>query len=62
MKLLSTYFSADKKRKADVSFVDEQTYAVEYYHLDKLASYAYYSTYNQAEDAAEDYVLVENNQ
>ena len=59
MKLLSTYISADKKRKADVSFVDEQTYAVEYYHSNKLSSYAYYDTYKRAEDAAEEYVIVE---
>lgn len=57
MKLLSTYTSADKKRKSDVSIVDEQTYAVEYYQSDKLVSYAYYDTVVQADSAAEKYIL-----
>ena len=57
MKLLSTYTSADKKRKSDVSIVDEQTYAVEYYSKEKLTSYAYYNTYADADLAAEKYVL-----
>lgn len=59
MKLLSTYTSADKRRKADVSFVDEQTYAVEYYVKEKLTSYAYFDTYANAENSAEDYVVVD---
>ncbi len=57
MKLLSTYISADKNRKSVMSIVDEQTYAVEYFHRDTLASYAYYDTAQQAEDAAEKYIL-----
>lgn len=57
MKLLSTYFSADKKRKSDVSLVDEQTYAVQFYHGERVVSYAYYDTAQKAEDAAEDFVL-----
>lgn len=61
MKLLSSFISADKTRKADVSIVDEQTYAVEYYHSDKLASYAYYDTIVSAEKAAEQYIIVEKN-
>jgi len=61
MKLLCTYISADKTRKADVSIVDEQTYAVEYFHGNKLASYAYYDTASAADKAAEEYIIVESN-
>lgn len=57
MKLLSTFISADKTRKSDVSLVDEQTYAVQYYHGEKLASYAYFDTAQQAENSAEDFIL-----
>lgn len=58
MKLLSTYLSADKKRKATVSIVDELTYAVEYFHGDKLASYAYFDTQEHADESAEDFILL----
>ena len=57
MKLLTTFISSNKQRKADVSIVDEQTYAVEYYHGDKLVSYAYYDTVTVADHEAEKYIL-----
>ena len=63
MKLLTSFISANKQRKADVSIVDEQTYAVEYFHKDKLVSYAYYDTVSAADHEAEKYILeVENKQ
>lgn len=57
MKTLSTFISADKKRKSVMSIVDEQTYAVEYFHGNTLASYAYYDTAEQAEGAAEKFII-----
>jgi hypothetical protein len=57
MRLLSTFISADKTRKSTVSIVDEQTYAVEFFHNEKLASYAYFDSAQQAEDSAEDFIL-----
>jgi hypothetical protein len=63
LKLLTTFISSNKQRKADVSFVDEQTYAVEFYHGNKLVSYAYFDTVSDADREAEKYILeVENKQ
>jgi hypothetical protein len=63
MKLLTTFISSNKQRKADVSIVDEQTYAVEFYHGDKLVSYAYFDTSISADREAENFILeVENKQ
>jgi len=57
MKLLSTFTSADKTRKSTVSIVDEQTYAVEFFHKDKLSSYAYYDAAQHADSAAEQFII-----
>lgn len=57
MKLVSTYFSADKIRTSDVSYVDEQTFIVQFYTKTNLDSYAYYDTLEHAEKAAFEYTV-----
>ena len=60
MKHISTFNNVDRTRMSKVSFVDEQTYVVQFYtgYTDsKLVSYAYYDTLEHAEQAADEYVV-----
>ncbi len=57
MKHLSTFYSNDETKCAEIFSMDEHTYAVKLYEDTLPVSQVYFNTLQDAEDGAEDFVM-----